>query len=122
MVAAFDQAAREEVLRRFRSEANVLARLKGQHFVQIFDVGEWQGQLFIVMELVQGESLAARSAKKLAPREAARLIETLAEAISQPHMLEIVHRDLKPANILMSAGGVPKIADFGIAKFTGEIR
>ena len=69
------------------------------------------------MEFVDGGSLADRlDGTPRPPREAARLVETLARAMAEAHRQGIVHRDLKPANILLTPDGTPKVADFGLAK------
>ena len=105
-------------LARFRAEALADARLQHPHIVQIFDIGEHQGQPYLALELLEGGSLDAKIAgKPQAPRDAAGLIAVLARAIQHAHMRGIVHRDLKPSNLLLSAEGTPKIADFGLAKF-----
>jgi serine/threonine-protein kinase len=114
-------AAESEARARFVVEMNTGARMTDDRFVKIFYADEWNQQPFIVMELVEpGKSLAEREPKKMAPREAAQLVEELAEAMTQPHGFNIIHRDLKPDNVLMTAGGRPKITDFGIAKLAGE--
>jgi tetratricopeptide (TPR) repeat protein len=126
-------------LARFRIEAQAVARLQHPNIVQIFEVGEHDGQPFLVLEYVGGGSLARHlEGDPLPPPEAARLVETLARAIHHAHAQGIVHRDLKPANVLLVAGGgwraagqessspspatrhpppaTPKITDFGLAK------
>jgi tetratricopeptide (TPR) repeat protein len=103
-----------EARRRFKDEANVLARLTDERFVRVYDIDEWNQQLFLVLELVNGRSLKDRCPSKLPPKEAARLIASLADAMSPVHRLNIVHRDLKPANILLDDRQRPKITDFGI--------
>ena len=108
---------RPTALVRFRAEAEVAARLQHPNFVQIFEVGQVNGKPFFSMEFVAGGSLAASLAKgKPDPRAAAELVETLARAVHAAHQREIVHRDLKPSNVMLADGGIPKIADFGLAK------
>lgn len=102
---------------RFRREAEVVARLQHANVVQIFDVGEHNGQLFLTFELVEGGSLAERlDGQSLPADDAAKMIETLARAMHTVHQADVVHRDLKPGNILLDKKGVPKIADFGLAR------
>jgi YD repeat-containing protein len=123
-------------LERFRTEAEAAARLQHPNIVQIHEVGEQEGRPFFSMEFVDGGSLATRLyGQPQEPREAARLVETLAQAMHYAHQRGVVHRDLKPANVLLSfsrdPGGhvpavlargaqlgdaVPKISDFGLAK------
>jgi hypothetical protein len=102
---------------RFRMEAESVARLCHPNIVQIYDVGEHEGQPFFALEYVEGGNLAGRvKDPPLSPRRAAELVELLARAIDHAHQHGIIHRDLKPANVLMTAEGQPKITDFGLAK------
>jgi WD40 repeat protein len=106
-----------DALRRFRAEAEAVARLQHPNVVQIHDIGEHQGLPFLSLEFCPGGSLAERlDGTPLPPREAAALAETLARAVHTAHQAGIVHRDLKPANVLLAADGTPKITDFGLAK------
>jgi serine/threonine protein kinase len=125
MVHAGAQAA-PPILARFRVEAEAVARLQHPNIVQIFDVGQYQGSPFLVLELIEGCNLAQRTAgTPQVARWSAELVETLARAIHAAHQQGVVHRDLTPANILMAADGMPKITDVGLAKLLiggGELR
>jgi serine/threonine-protein kinase len=106
---------------RFHIEAQASARLQHPNIVQVHEVAEYEGRPFFSLEFVEGGSLA----KKIAgvpqpPRQAAETVRTLALAMEYAHQHGIVHRDLKPANILLTADGIPKIADFGLAKSLEE--
>ncbi len=112
-----------EFRERFRAEAEAIARLQHPNIIQVFEVGTLEQQSgdshshpFIALEFVDGGSLLERTRTPQSPLHAARTVETLARAVHAAHLLGIVHRDLKPANVLLTGGGVPKIADFGIAK------
>lgn len=103
---------------RFLAEGRAVARLQNPHIVQIHEIGDIDGLPYFSLEYVDGGNLAARL--KGAPpsdMEAARLVDLLARTVHYAHGRGIVHRDLKPANILLTSDGVPKIADFGLAKF-----
>jgi hypothetical protein len=116
MIRTGSHAGPEE-LARFQREAEAVARLQHPHIVQIYEIGEQDHLPYFSLELVEGGSLAARLAGKALPAEqAARLAETLARAVHAAHQRGIVHRDLKPGNVLMTADGLPKVADFGLAK------
>jgi eukaryotic-like serine/threonine-protein kinase len=106
-----------EYLARFRIEAEAVARLQHPNIVQIYDIGEVQGEPYLALELLEGGSLADRTRQAPhSPAEAARLTETLARAVHYAHGLGIIHRDLKPTNVLLTASGTLKISDFGLAK------
>jgi predicted Ser/Thr protein kinase len=103
--------------RRFRAEAEIIARLRHPHIVQIFEVGEYRGQPFLALELVEGGSLREQLARgRPNLPQAVRLVEKLARAVAHAHASGIVHRDLKPGNILLTPDGEPRITDFGVAK------
>lgn len=110
--AAWDKAARQ----RFLAEVEAAAALRHPHIVQIYEIGESAESWFVAMEYLEGGSLADRPDKVWSPREAAKMVATLARAVQYAHEHQILHRDLKPANVLLDADGSPKIADFGLAK------
>src|SRR5262245_51543285 len=94
----------EDERRRFQTEAEAVARLQHPGIVQIFHFGEQSGQPYLVMELVEGGTLARHTAgQPLQGRVAAGLVEQLARAMHHAHQKGVIHRDLKPANILLSA-------------------
>ena len=104
-------------LDRFRIEAAAVARLKHPNVISIYSIGEQHGRPYYSFEYAEGGSLAERLADgPLATALAASLIETVAGAVHAAHLAGVVHRDLKPSNVLLSAEGVPKIGDFGVAK------
>jgi tetratricopeptide (TPR) repeat protein/tRNA A-37 threonylcarbamoyl transferase component Bud32 len=110
--------ASPEVRKRFLIEAQAVARLHHPNIVQIYDIGEADGRPYVTLELLGGGSLADRLQGTTQPgRTAAALVQTLAIAMHAAHQAGIVHRDLKPANILFDADGVPRITDFGLAKW-----
>jgi serine/threonine protein kinase len=116
MILAAEYAGMDELVR-FRKEAEAVAGLQHPNIVQIHDIGEQNGLPFFCLEYVDGGGLADKlRGAPLAPREAARLVATLAEAVHYAHQRGILHRDLKPANILLTSEGLPKITDFGLAK------
>jgi tetratricopeptide (TPR) repeat protein/predicted Ser/Thr protein kinase len=116
MIRAGSQAGPEE-LARFRREAEAVAHLQHANIVQIYEVGEHQGQPYLSLEFVDGGSLEEKLARSPLPaHQAAALVETLARAMYAAHQKGILHRDLKPANVLLMADGTPKITDFGLAK------
>lgn len=105
-------AAVAELKERFTLEARSLAKVKHPNVVQVFDAGEEDGEAFLVMELVEGGTLAARL--PLEPREAVRVTSAVCRALQAVHDAGLVHRDVKPENVLVTASGEVKLSDFGI--------
>ncbi|MFJ6784801.1 protein kinase [Streptomyces yangpuensis] len=111
---------------RFRREARIGARLLHPGITVVHDVGEHEGQLFLVMELLKGADLgavlAASPGRLLPLGRALDLLTQVAEALAVAHEQSVVHRDLKPANLFVQPGDRVKICDFGIARAAGEAR
>jgi serine/threonine protein kinase/tetratricopeptide (TPR) repeat protein len=109
-----------EEQKRFDREAQAIARLHHPNIVQIYEAGEVDGQPFLSLEFVEGESLARRLNGTPWPASvAAALVEQLARAMHYAHEKGVVHRDLKPGNILLLSS-CPKITDFGLAKLAAQ--
>lgn len=103
---------------RFVLEAQHQARVDHPNIAKVFEVGEWNGQSFIAMQFIKGESLELL-APTLSWSEHARVMEVVAEAIHGAHRQGLIHRDLKPANILVERDGErlkPTVLDFGLAR------
>ena len=103
---------------RFRREAQAAANLSHPHIVPVFDWGEDEGTYFIVMELVEGTSLAEvlRGSRTLTAARSAQIVASVAAALGYAHRNGVVHRDVKPGNILITGDGQVKVTDFGIAQ------
>ncbi|MBK6407011.1 MAG: serine/threonine protein kinase [Holophagales bacterium] len=107
----------ETALKRFRREVAVARDADSPRLVRVYDVGEAGETVFLTMELVEGESLRQRlGGDPLEPGEALRIAKEVLHALGDLHRLGIVHRDVKPGNILLGAGGLVKLADFGLAR------
>jgi len=117
-------ASTVEGAERFKREAQAAASLRSAHVVQVLDYGVHESTPFLVMELLQGQSLAEclEREKRLSPERALSVITQVARAIARAHAGGIVHRDLKPDNIFLIREDdqeLAKVLDFGIAKATG---
>jgi eukaryotic-like serine/threonine-protein kinase len=117
-VLAENLAGEDEFRRRFVREAKLAARLSDPNVVGIYDAGEDDGRLYIVMEHVDGETLADLLARRrrLPPDEARELAAQAASGLAHAHEAGLVHRDVKPQNLILRRDGTVKIADFGIAR------
>jgi len=103
--------------KRFEREAQVVASLNHPNIATLYGFEEADGRLFLVMELVEGETLEERLARgRLHVDEALPIFEQIAEGLASAHAKGIIHRDLKPANIKIRSDGTVKILDFGLAK------
>ncbi|MFP3939112.1 MAG: protein kinase domain-containing protein [Thermoanaerobaculia bacterium] len=106
-----------ETLRRFEQEARAASALSHPNIITIHDFGEEEGHPYLVMELVEGETLRTRMGAPLPVDEIVRLAAGLVDGLAAAHETGVVHRDLKPENVLIDRRGTPRIVDFGLALF-----
>ena len=108
-----------KVRRRLTQEAELMARLLHPNVVRLIGLGEDDDRLFLVMELVEGGSVADRTAegRPLPPRMAVEVALGLLAALGYAHRHGVVHRDVKPHNVLLDLDGTPRVTDFGIARW-----
>ncbi len=114
-------AADPERIARFEREAKMLAALNHPHIAALYGMEESSGRHFLVMELVEGETLAERLQRGAMPiEEALKIVHQIAEALEAAHEKGIIHRDLKPANVKVTPDDKVKVLDFGLAKAVAD--
>ncbi len=107
--------------RRFEDEAKAMAKLNHPNLISVYDFGEVDHMLYIVMEFVDGKSFhESFHGRAIAEKEVAHLVAGICEGLAHAHEAGILHRDIKPANILLDSKNRPKIGDFGLARLTEE--
>jgi len=114
---ADELATNPDAIRRFRREAQMLARLNHPNICTIYEIAEHEGKPFIAMERLDGLNLKAHIARKaIETRELLDIASQVAEALEVAHGVGIVHRDVKPGNVFVSKTGQVKVLDFGMAR------
>ena len=107
----------QETVRRFQREAEAAMKLEHPNIVRVYDCGLAGKRHFLAMEYVEGKSLRGRlDRREIALKDIVRIARDIALGLQHAHARGVIHRDLKPENVLLAAGNVPKLSDFGIAK------
>jgi len=112
----------EDLLARFRREAQIVATLEHPHIVPVYDFDEYQGQPYLVMRLIQGKSLKAHMRKRPLPlQEISTICSAIAQALTYAHQRGVLHRDVKPANVMIDdQDEKPYLTDFGLARIAAQ--
>jgi eukaryotic-like serine/threonine-protein kinase len=110
-------SSNQDLRQRFEREAKAISNLNHPHICTLYDIGQQDGMEFLIMEYLDGETLAERLKKGAMPMQQALILSVqIADALDKAHRAGIIHRDLKPGNIMITKSGV-KLLDFGLAKF-----
>src|SRR5438270_5904314 len=121
-VLSEDLSSNPDLKARFEREARAISALSHPHICHLYDIGSQDGTDYLVMELLEGESLERRLEKGALPlKQALEFTIQIAEALEKAHKNGIVHRDLKPANVMLTKSGA-KLLDFGLAKPAPSVR
>lgn len=109
-------------LQRFLAEARAIGRLNSPHVVAIYDIDQWDGQYFLVMELLSGGSVAQLSEERgpLPWQVACQTVIEAARGLSCAHAVGMIHRDIKPENLMLTREGLVKVVDFGLSKLVDD--
>lgn len=119
-VIAPEVASGRDFIERFEREARIVAKLEHPHILPVYDFGNFKGQVYLVMRLLESGDLKDRLRRgRLGLHESNRLLGQLASALTYAHERGIIHRDLKPQNVMMDVNDNPYLTDFGIAKALG---
>jgi serine/threonine protein kinase len=112
-----------EFIKRFEREARIAAKFSHNNIVQAIDVGSARNIHFFIMEYVEGKTLKQEieNGKIYEEKEALDIVLQTAQALAHAHKRKLIHRDIKPANIILTADGVAKLADLGMARATGDV-
>jgi serine/threonine protein kinase len=108
--------ARADEVERFHREARAVANLRHPHIIDIYEVGQHEGQHYFTMAFAEGGSLDKHLGRFGDDRAAAALVAKIARAVHYAHERGVLHRDLKPANVVLDSGDEPRVCDFGLAK------
>lgn len=107
----------QNFITRFEREAQIVARLEHPHIVPVYDFAEHEGQPYLVMKFIEGQSLKAESEKQpLSLDDLLYVLPPIADALDYAHRQGVLHRDIKPSNIIIGSDGVPYLTDFGLAR------
>ena len=117
-VLSQDVGNSEVALQRFLGEARAIGRLNHPHVVSIYDIDQWNGRYYLVMELLSGGSVAGLAEQKgaLPWEEACELVAQAARGLAAAHAAGMIHRDIKPENLMLTKDGLVKVVDFGLSK------
>lgn len=117
------RVSREKIMRDFFLETQTAGSLLHPNIVVIYDVGKKRDLLYMIMEFIFGKTLLEHQRKAVQPiKKSVEIVYELALALDYAHSKGVVHRDIKPENIILSTQGVPKITDFGIARFRKNLK